>query len=525
MPFKWTKIEELDLPRYVFPEAQEVLGLKLNLLNHSLAGDGRLKVLRAVYDALRGARVQYALEMFSPSAVSQLIRSPDEVLLRQKQGTCLDLALLFCGLCLGHELLPVLVVLEGHAFVLVSLRHGLRDWDAYTREEFGSLFRKIKCADANPLRELVARGSYVAVECTGFAASGALAADTPEGAGRQEDGTLSFDRALAAGREHFDRLDRRPLAYALDIAVAHNLYGLTPRESRAPRPGADHVIHRGPCSADQLAYMLDRSEQELELGKALLHHREKKPRRPFVCVFHGDEYESHSKFLERLQVKSFPKLIKTINPAASEVVTPYTMQVKFGDSGAADEEKCWDYVRAAKFNSMPLKPERMTEIIGKRATHIMFNLSLFAQDFGGTKPEVLGRFFRFWEAWPDSREETLLVVCISIKYRHRPSARASLLSRLWPRDRDNRVRAYLRALNFDAFPRLHGVCLPELGAISESEALTLINDPLIKQLFGFTEADVRRIFAEEAVTGLIPMETLLDELEKLHHRVNPGGRR
>ena len=43
-----------------------------------------------------------------------------------------------------------------------------------------------------------------------------------------------------------------------------------------------------------LPYLCNRSDQERELCLALQQHQQTMPRRPFVCIIHGDEFECHS---------------------------------------------------------------------------------------------------------------------------------------------------------------------------------------------------------------------------------------
>ena len=50
-----------------------------------------------------------------------------------------------------------------------------------------------------------------------------------------------------------------------------------------------------------LPYLCNRSKQKSELEEALRQHRELRTGRPLLCVIHGDEYECHDKFLERLR--------------------------------------------------------------------------------------------------------------------------------------------------------------------------------------------------------------------------------
>ena len=91
----------------------------------------RITSLRLSTTRSKTANIRYALEQYHPSEALQTIRTPPEVLVSPREGTCLDLAALFCGLCEAYELLPILIVIDGHALAAVSLTHGVRDWNGY----------------------------------------------------------------------------------------------------------------------------------------------------------------------------------------------------------------------------------------------------------------------------------------------------------------------------------------------------------------------------------------------------------
>jgi len=218
MTWEWPKINERDLARYVTEQSVKWLPLRenrLDLVNHP---EGRKLLATAIYRALTEKGIRYDSEQYDPSDYIQPIRTPPEIFESPKVGTCLDLAALFCGLCLGNDLLPLLVVIQGHAFVAVSLNWGKGKWDDLGREEKNH-FDKALLTDVAKLREWIDSGAYVAIECTGFAQSTSLPKTVPEGVGRMGNGLLPFDRAVAAGREQLNRADR-PFSYALDVATA-----------------------------------------------------------------------------------------------------------------------------------------------------------------------------------------------------------------------------------------------------------------------------------------------------------------
>lgn len=220
----WSRHDPQGLARYVTPEAAQWLALDVNRFD---VGRQRRVLIEAIYDALVAKNIRYSTEDYHPAERLQRIRTPAEILNAPREGTCLDLAALFCGLCLGYELLPMLIMLEGHALAAVSLVHGLRDWNDYRPER--EWFESEPLTDSARLRQLIDSGAYFVIECTGFAHSERLAQvnDPPPESIERTDGLLSFERAVAAGREQLDWPDR-PFQFALDIAVAHNYWRIEP---------------------------------------------------------------------------------------------------------------------------------------------------------------------------------------------------------------------------------------------------------------------------------------------------------
>jgi AAA ATPase domain len=217
---QWSRVDDRGLARFVTPQASRWLPLPISRFDLSGQLDRQRTVAKAVYDTVKNCEIRYALEEYHPSQALQTIRTPPGILVAPQEGTCLDLAALFCGLCLANELLPVLIVIEGHALAAVSLTHGVRDWNAYRpgRESFATG----PLTDIQVLRDLVDEESFLAVECTGFAHSDQLGqkiGDKPE-AQHRTDGVLTFEQAVQAGRQQLDRADR-PFQFAIDIAVAH----------------------------------------------------------------------------------------------------------------------------------------------------------------------------------------------------------------------------------------------------------------------------------------------------------------
>jgi hypothetical protein len=220
----WAKLAgPKQLAMYVQPEVTKLIRLRSSRYDAVVGEGDRRSVIADVYDALANCGIRYVHESFDPRASVQPIRQPVEIMVAPGEGTCLDLAVLFCGACLGFDLLPLLVWLDGHAFALVSLTNNRGGANALTRRE-REVFRNGELTDGNQLRAFVESGEYIAVECTGFAFSDRLPSALPEGEGRVH-GRLPFERAILAGSAQLSSSDR-PVHCALDIAMLQDVLSL-----------------------------------------------------------------------------------------------------------------------------------------------------------------------------------------------------------------------------------------------------------------------------------------------------------
>lgn len=228
MKWEWSKYDDKGLARFVTSDAANLIRLSQNRQDLALdSGDHRRLLVKEIYNTLLNLdkKIRYAPEIYHPSEAIQPIRTPLQIMSSPGEGTCLDLASFFCGLCLGNELLPLLIMLNNHALVAVSLNYGLRDWNAYNRSE-KEFFKESCLTDINELCSLIDSDEYLAIESTGFAYSKSLRGLSPEANGR-ENGIMQFERAITAGREQLDQTDRQ-FRFALDIAIAHYEWRIEP---------------------------------------------------------------------------------------------------------------------------------------------------------------------------------------------------------------------------------------------------------------------------------------------------------
>jgi hypothetical protein len=251
----WPKIDEKGLARYVTPDAVTLWSLGANRFDLMAGHDPYRQLAAAIYDRLKSWGISYAYEKYRPERERQEIRTPAEILRAPREGTCLDLAAVYCGLCLGSDLLPLLVVFDDHAMAAVSLGHGRREQRSQDRRE-QDLFDGGVLTDVDRLIELIEDEEYLAVECTGFARSTALPDSMPEGAGRA-DGLLPFERATAAGRAQLKQQHRKGrFRFALDVAVLHDRWHIRPAPATGDIMGYQGVVPRA-SYRDEIGWLLD----------------------------------------------------------------------------------------------------------------------------------------------------------------------------------------------------------------------------------------------------------------------------
>src|SRR5262245_3719412 len=104
----WPKANEKALVSYVLADTAESVRLAVSR-DDLLAQGKRRELVEAIYAALLERDIRYAREVYDPTLEQQVIRPPQTILQGAGDATCLDLVSLFAGLCLGNELLPLLV--------------------------------------------------------------------------------------------------------------------------------------------------------------------------------------------------------------------------------------------------------------------------------------------------------------------------------------------------------------------------------------------------------------------------------
>jgi TIR domain/inactive STAND len=282
-----------------------------------------------------------------------------------------------------------------------------------------------------------------------------------------------------------------------------------PMEAEAEAPAIVTPVPR------LLPYMCDRSDQEGELGEALHRHQTTMPRRPFVCIIHGDEMECHSEFLERLRYLSLPR---ALNLEAKQLsFEEYSLD--WPSSGVSANRYASVFARNLGMSLMHNGGATAAEIVKHVATHekpLVLTSQLLNENFAGAGPELLTAFLKFWDTFPDLPPGRTLISCVSLK--HERLDQKGFFEKWKLQKLNENLRTYLGSLDFAAYRGVAGVVLSELRAIRRSDVETWMRSPAVRAICEIQERDIRALFQRvELVTpeGHISMEMLADELRNL----------
>ncbi len=232
----------------------------------------------AIWSAVAGLELSYALPPASFEQVGQKVRTPSAILER-RVGTCLDTALLFASVLEQASLNPLIVLTEGHAFVGVWLQP----------QEFSQLLTE----DAGTVRKRIELQELLVFETTLITHSPVPGFSQAVENGKRKVTDEDFNMVVDIRRARMQRI--RPLALA-----GTQVASLTDPD-RPPAPAVSDALEEAPhlpafdveiqleanSPADKIA-LWQRKLLDLTTRNRLLHLPEKSKGVPLLCSDPGD---------------------------------------------------------------------------------------------------------------------------------------------------------------------------------------------------------------------------------------------
>ena len=287
-----------------------------------------------------------------------------------------------------------------------------------------------------------------------------------------------------------------------------------------------------------LPYLPNRSDQEFELYKTLQLLLEQVLPHPLVCIIHGNEFQSHDKFLERLRKFSLPRLLG-LDPTQT-VIKEYCLNWPAGLKNLDElrerlSKNLADSVLGYSFASL----EEINATFCKYPNPIIIHTHLLTEDWQQQGFEILNKLLEFWQNWPVLIPGQKLIICVFIKYqtnRQKHTERfsfgrifsyfISFYKRHCYQSINHKISTQLKVLNISKnqyFNRLLCTVLSELTDINRMHVENWVRSEETKQFVG--EVMIQKLVDEvkdvfyrwEKQTSLntIPMDDLAEELTRL----------
>jgi hypothetical protein len=260
-----------------------------------------------------------------------------------------------------------------------------------------------------------------------------------------------------------------------------------------------------------LPYLCDRSDQEEELTRQIAEMKQNKPRRPFICIVHGDELECQDSFVDRLRLVTLPRLLNL--DQKNPPVKQYTLdwESNSGPTQVRLKRLLSSLASNLAGNSLATMDEVRT-VLGRHESPVMIVCHLYAEYWQGEEPDLIRSWIDIWSNWPDLVVGRNLFVLLCIHYKN--TKKLSFFQR-WSYDRRHAgIREFITSIT-PGQHNVHIAILPELSAIPRNEAEHWVREHASE--FCRTQQvlpEIRSLY-EEAGTGAIPMERIATEFDRL----------
>jgi hypothetical protein len=282
--------------------------------------------------------------------------------------------------------------------------------------------------------------------------------------------------------------------------VAHHppeIAGVTPDPRAQP---SQHLL---------LPYLCNRSAQEEKLKKRWREHHANRPRRPFLAVIHGDEYECHDMFIERLLTEALPGLLN-LNVS----MEPFYWYESPSPKAAAGQ--FWQSL-GDKCLGHPYEPvEALRKLVLKKLEDsgrpLFVNIGWLTENCEPCDAKLFDSFLQFLEEWPELPANKVVICGLSLTYQRSKSS-ASRFG-FWQKSPNDKLRGLVERLKVKSSDKFTLAVLPELHAVTRKEAEDWPSHPKVRSQRQINKDVITKLY-RQSEDRPIAMEELAQKLQEL----------
>ncbi|MTJ10201.1 hypothetical protein [Anabaena sp. UHCC 0204] len=162
-----------------------------------------------------------------------------------------------------------------------------------------------------------------------------------------------------------------------------------------------------------LSYLANRSHQEFELTEAI---ENRDPSRLLVCIIHGDELQSHTKFLERMQNDFLPHVLGLDQNKTTVKIKKMTYSSELKNLNELPKFLLMN-LRKTLLTRNSASLQEINELFNKSSPMIVYT-DLVTDDLPKQGFLILNKLLECWQDWHNQNTiNENVIVCICVKYK------------------------------------------------------------------------------------------------------------
>lgn len=169
-----------------------------------------------------------------------------------------------------------------------------------------------------------------------------------------------------------------------------------------------------------LPYLPNRNVQEFELCQVMQTISREQLRHPLICIVHGDEYQSHDTFFQRLCEISLPRALG-LGSSQSSIKKYHLLGWRPASLRSLQSipERLCKCLSDIVENQSQAPVEKINQTFSSYPGPVLVEMHLLTEDWQRFGDGLLPKILEFWRSWPVLAPDQTLVVCLFVKYQIR----------------------------------------------------------------------------------------------------------